>query len=173
MNSAGGCYLLEVGPVLEGWIGKDAVFPGRGWPRKIGDADPKPSRIMKGPNRVTVVSLIALALGGALVSPVHAEDDGPIAVFMKECHKAPKGVDPVCKKATLGTATPEEIKKLIAGYKIMAKEKAPKGDAASWKEKTERLVKASEALVKGGDEARNEYKEAVNCKACHSQHRPD
>ncbi len=100
-------------------------------------------------------------------------DEDAIKKVMKTYHKAPKGVDSVSKKAVEGTASPEEIKKLIAGYKIMAAAKAPKGDDASWKEKTSKLLVASQGLEKGGADARAAYKEAVSCKACHSVHKPD
>lgn len=115
----------------------------------------------------------AAFLGAALVLPARAEDDDPIAKFMKATHGAPKGVDSVSKKAVKGIASPAEIQKLIAGYKMMAKQKPEKGDLASWKEKTAALIKTSEALVNGDEAARKAYEQAVNCKACHSQHKPD
>ena len=113
--------------------------------------------------------------GGALAWPLQAADDkdSPMAEFMKAYHKAPKGTDPVCKRAQNGQATKEELKKLVAGYKMMASTKAPKGDAASWKEKTTTLLAAAQALEKGEPGAAAKYKEAVNCKACHSEHKPD
>jgi hypothetical protein len=120
----------------------------------------------------TAVAALALATV-ALRSFADDADEDAIKKVMKEYHKAPKGTDTVSKKAIQGTASQEEIKKLIAGYKIMANTKAPKGDQASWKEKTSKLLVASEGLVKGGDEARAQYKEAVSCKACHSAHKPD
>jgi hypothetical protein len=119
-------------------------------------------------------ALAALTLATvALRSFAAVDDEDAIKKVMKEYHKAPKGTDTVSKKAIEGNASQEEIKKLIAGYKIMANTKAPKGDQASWKEKTGKLLAASEGLVKGGDDARAKYKEAVSCKACHSAHKPD
>lgn len=120
----------------------------------------------------TLSAGLVLACGLSFTS-VAADHDKVIEQVMKDYHKAPKGVDPICKKAVDGTATPEELKKLIAGYKAMAKTKPPQGDAASWKEKNAKLVSTSEALLKGGADARASYKEAVNCKACHSAHKPD
>ena len=96
-----------------------------------------------------------------------------IEKVMNTCHKAPKGVDPICKKAIEGKASPEEDKKLLAGYKVLAGTKPPKGDEAGWKEKTTKLLAAAEGLEKGGPDATAKYKEAVNCKACHSVHKPD
>ena len=121
---------------------------------------------------VTVAT--ALAAGAWLSSSFAAEGGkNPVKEFMKAYHKAPKGVDPVCKKASDGKATPDEIHKLILGYKVMAAAKPSKGDEASWKEKTAKLLSAAEGLEKGGPDAIAKFKEAVNCKACHSVHKPD
>ncbi len=102
-----------------------------------------------------------------------ADAPNPTKEAMKNYHKAPKGVDPVCKKALDGKASPEELAKLIAGYKAMCAAKPPRGDEASWKEKTATLLAAAEGLKKGTPEAAAKYKEAVNCKACHSAHKPE
>ncbi len=117
----------------------------------------------------------ALLATTGLTSQVNAADakEDPIEEVMNAYHKAPKGTDPVCKKAVDGKATPEELKKLVAGYKKMAAAKPPKGDLASSKEKTGKLLTASQALQKGGADAAAKYKEAVNCKACHSVHKAD
>jgi len=123
--------------------------------------------------------LAALAAGalpcGLLVWRVQAAAAGEDAIkdVMKTYHKAPKGVDPVCKKASEGKATPEELKKLVGAYKTLCDAKPPKGDAASWKEKTSKLLAAAKDLQKGKEGASEKYKEAVNCKACHSVHKPD
>jgi hypothetical protein len=100
-------------------------------------------------------------------------DDGPIKEVMKTYHKAPKGVDPVCKKASDGKASSAEIKNLLVAYKTLATAKPPKGDESSWKEKTTALVAATEAMQKGTADGVARYKEAVNCKACHSVHKPN
>lgn len=126
-------------------------------------------------NVLAVIAVVASLATGAWLSSSYAAEDkkDPVKEFMKAYHKAPKGVDPVCKKAGDGKATPDEIHKLIAGYKVMAAAKPPKGDEASWKEKTAKLLSAAEGLEKGGPDATAKYKEAVNCKACHSAHKPD
>ena len=102
-----------------------------------------------------------------------AEGSNPTKEFMKKFHKAPKGVDPVCKKATDGKVSAAELSQLVAGYKAMCSAKPPKGDEASWKEKTGKLLEAAMALQKGAADGAAKYKEAVNCKACHSAHKPD
>ena len=97
----------------------------------------------------------------------------PIKQAMKTYHKAPKGVDPVSKKAADGKATPAEIKGMLAAYQAMAKVKPPKGDDVSWKEKCEKLLAGTQALASGAPDGAAKFKEAVNCKACHTAHKPD
>ena len=92
---------------------------------------------------------------------------------MKTYHKAPKGVDPVCKKAQDGTATEKEIKELVAAYKKLTTTKPPQGDEAGWKKKTAALLGAAEGLEKHLPDAVAKYKDAVNCKACHSVYKPE
>ena len=126
--------------------------------------------------RKSMKTLVAAALAGAvaLTASVHAADDHEvIEKVMKDLHKAPKGVDPVCKKAADGAATKEELKKLLEGYQAMAKVKPPKGEVASWKEKNGALIAAVKGLQKGAPDAAAKFKEAVNCKSCHSAHKPD
>lgn len=117
--------------------------------------------------------IAALALGAFAWSVQAADADSVIKQGMKAYHKAPKGVDPTCKKALDGKATPEELKKLVECYAAIAKAKPPKGDEASWKEKTGKLLAAAQSLQKGEAGAAAKYKDAVNCKACHTAHKPD
>ncbi len=116
-----------------------------------------------------------LAASGTLVWQLSAADadDSPIQKVMKTYHKAPKGTDPTCKKASDGKASPDELKKLVAAYKTLTTAKPPKGDDASWKEKTGKLLAAAESMQKGDADGVAKYKEAVSCKACHSVHKPD
>ena len=120
------------------------------------------------------VCIAAVVAPGLFTWPSLAADPpNVIKEGMKAYHKAPRGVDPVCKKASDGTATPEELKKLVECYGLLAKAKPPRGDEASWKDKTGKLLAAAQSLQKGEPGAVAKYKEAVNCKACHSVHKPE
>lgn len=117
----------------------------------------------------------ALLIGFTLNTSTAAEKGkapSPIAQVMGKYHKAPKGQDPVCKKASTGTASKEEIAGMVKAYATLCAAKPPQGDAASWKEKTGALLKAAQDLQAGKSGAVDAYKAAVNCKACHSAHRP-
>jgi hypothetical protein len=89
---------------------------------------------------------------------------------MKAVHK---GDDALARKVTKGEGTPDDYKKLVVYYIALPLNEAPKGDAASWKEKTTALLLAAQALEAGKPGALDQYKTAVNCKACHSVHKPD
>lgn len=122
----------------------------------------------------TVIAAGVLATS-AFVWQLQAADakDDPIKQAMKTYHKAPKGTDPISKRAGDGRATPAELKGMIAAYSAMAKAKPPKGDDVSWKAKCEKLLAGTQALASGAPDGAAKFKEAVNCKACHSAHKPD
>ena len=73
----------------------------------------------------------------------------------------------------MSAASETRLTALIAAYDKMAKTKAPKGDEKDWKDRTSKLAMAAHGLEKGGPDAIAKYKEAVNCKACHTDHKPD
>lgn len=89
---------------------------------------------------------------------------------MKALHK---GKESLGKKVSDGHGTKEDFKKLLEYYPSLPLNEPPKGDLASWKTKTAALLKATRALDKGTPGALDQYKEAVNCKACHSVHKED
>ena len=126
------------------------------------------------------VQVLALLTSGAVLAALiattaSAADEAKanaIKVAMQKFHKAPKDVDPVCKKISEGKASKEELAQVLAAYRAMCTEKPPAGDAAGWKEKCEALIKATEAVSAGAADGVAQYKSAVNCKGCHSVHKP-
>lgn len=124
---------------------------------------------------ILAACLAGIVASSAFVWQLSAADakEDAIKEVMKTYHKAPKGTDPTCKKASDGKASPDELKKLVAAYKTLTTAKPPKGDDVSWKEKTGKLLAAAESMQKGGAAGVAKYKEAVSCKACHSVHKPD
>jgi len=124
----------------------------------------------------TLAPVMALVCSFALfqtaLTAAEGDKDSPTKAFMKKYHGGPRGVDTIAKKAEKGEATPEQLKELVAGYTAMTKAKPPQGDDASWKEKTTKLLAAAVALQKGEAGAAENYKKAVDCRACHSVHKP-
>lgn len=102
-----------------------------------------------------------------------AADDEAIENAMKYAHKAPKGEKKICEKIVEGTASDDEVKKTLDLYKAMATAKPPKGDADAFKAKVAKLIAATEDVAAKKPNASAGYKEAVNCKACHGDHKSD
>ena len=118
-------------------------------------------------------AIVAACAVFSTTSAKAAEGDKAIEEFMKKYHKAPKGTDPVCKKAGGGTASAEELAGLLAGYQAMCGAKPPKGEVGPWQEKCKALIAAVKGLQAKDAAAAESYKKAVNCKACHTDHKPD
>lgn len=117
------------------------------------------------------ILLVAAAFGvGGLMAAANAEDkasDDTIKQVMKKCMKGG-----LCKKVASGEASDDEKKELLKCFEAMAASKPPKGDEASWKEKTGALVSAAKLAVEGDAGAGKALKAAANCKSCHGAHKP-
>ena len=125
-------------------------------------------------NKQTLVtSLAALALvAGTTAQLIQAADAKPkyaIKEVMKTLHK---GDDSVAKRVSDGHGTKEDFSKLVEYYESLPLCTPEKGEKASWTEKSTALLKAAKALKNGEAGALEVYKKAVNCRACHSLHRP-
>jgi cytochrome c556 len=123
-------------------------------------------RIMKlRPFLVTPIVVAAVTFAFA------ADDDNPIKQAMNFAHKAPRGEKKLNEKIADGSAPEADIQKALDLYKAMADTKPPKGDAAAFKEKTNKLIAATEEVIAKNPDGIEHYKSAVDCKACHSEHR--
>lgn len=120
--------------------------------------------------KLSIVSSVVLAVLATSFA-FAAEETNPIKDAMKFAHKAPKGEKKVSDRIIEGTASEEETKKTLELYKAMVDTKPPKGDQAEFKAKVAKLITATEEVVGKKPEAAAHYKEAVNCKACHSEHK--
>jgi hypothetical protein len=122
--------------------------------------------------RLTAGLALSTLLGLALTHAADKKDSGKDSVIKQVMKKSHKGDDCVAKKIGKGQGTKEEIEALLADYKKISKETPPRGEMASWKEKTGALVTATEALSKDPS-ALPQFKKAQNCKACHMEHKPE
>ena len=104
--------------------------------------------------------------------PAADAPSSPIKEAMQKYNKAPKDVDPICKRAGAGQATKEEISGMLAAYRAMSTTKPPQGDPAKFAKLCAALVDATVALEKGEAGAAEKFKAAVNCKACHEEFKP-
>ena len=123
---------------------------------------------MKKMTRV-LAALAFLAVGGTALTLV-AEEKLDIGAVMK---KAFKGKQSLAVKVIEGKASADEAKNFLELVKTLGANKPPQGDMASWKAKTDALVKAAEGVVAGQAGATAELRVATNCKACHKVHNPE
>lgn len=131
---------------------------------------------MKTPVMTYPIKQIAFAVAGLTLafslSPSHASQDKPESVkeIMKLAHK---GETSMVKKISEGKGTDAEIKQLVAYYEFMSKQEPAKGSKESWQEKTAALLTATKGLKNNDPDSLQKFKAAVNCKACHKEHKPD
>jgi hypothetical protein len=121
--------------------------------------------------RYGAAALLAAAFMGVTV--FGAADDKPkydIETIMEKAHDKDNGL---YKKVVDGKADADEKKQLLDYYTELGKNKPPKGDAKSWKEKTTALVSAAKQIVDGKDAGVKDLKKAANCMACHKVHKGD
>ncbi len=112
--------------------------------------------------------VVACVVACGLVA-AHADESKVIKDGMKKFHK---GDDSPIKKVFAGQGSDEQLKELQAYYKAITAEQPPIGDDASWKEKTAAVNKAIDAVIAKDPNGIAQLKEATNCKACHSIHKP-
>lgn len=115
-------------------------------------------------------SLLAVCLIGLPAMGADDDDAKPKYKIKDVMKKAFKG--PLLKKVAGGSASDAEKKELHEMLVALGKNKAPKGEADSWKSLTDALAKAGKAAVDGDADAGTALKKAANCKACHSKHKP-
>lgn len=119
-----------------------------------------------------VAGSLALRVIAADRAAAKADDDKPKFTIKEVMKNAHAGKDALVKKAIAGDTSADENKELLVMYQALAQNEAPKGDADSWKAKTEALVVAAQAVVDGGDGAGAKLEKAANCGACHGAHKP-
>lgn len=87
--------------------------------------------------------------------------------------KGMKGDHSLLKKVESGSASDADKKLLLAYFQAMAQFKPEKGDMASWKAKTGKLVAIGQKIAAGDASAAGMLKQAANCKECHKVHKGD
>ncbi len=92
-----------------------------------------------------------------------------IESIMEKAHDKDNGL---LMKVVDGSASKDEKQMLLDLYKDLSLNKPPKGDAKSWKEKTDALVTAAQAAVSNDKDYKDKLKKAANCDACHKLHQP-
>jgi hypothetical protein len=82
-----------------------------------------------------------------------------------------KGKTSLSARISKGQGNEDDFKKMAFLTKELALNHPPKGDLASWTEKTPALKGDADSLAAGKPGALDGFKTAVNCKACHDIHK--
>lgn len=99
------------------------------------------------------------------------EPEVSISDVMTEFHK---GKNSLAVQAQEGRADKDTLLVMLEKYRSIMELTPPKGSAEDWQKKMSELAESTNNLIEvGGDDAFSRYKKAVNCKACHSEHRTD
>jgi YHS domain-containing protein len=91
---------------------------------------------------------------------------------IKEVMALHKGKDSFLSMILAGKGSDEDLKKLVSAYDVLAAQKPPTGDEASWKNLTAALSAAAKDAAAKKEGALDKLKAASNCKACHELHKP-
>lgn len=112
------------------------------------------------------VAVAAIIAAGFVMADDKDKPKHDIKAVMKTAMKGG-----LCKKVGDGQASDAEKKELLELFEALGKNKPPKGDEKSWKEKTTALVDAAKACAENKDGAADKLKKAANCGACHKEHK--
>lgn len=121
-------------------------------------------------NRILVSVAVAVA---AVVAGCSTYSSKPKYTTEQIMEQGFKGKESPAARVGRGEGTAADFKLLAELSASLPFNAPPKGDAASWKEKSTALAKASKDLATGKAGALDAWKAAANCKACHSAHKPD
>ena len=119
---------------------------------------------------VDIVSAFDISLQVIEEVVVVSEPEISISDIMINFHK---GEESVATQARDGTAEKEDLQRMLEHYQALLDLTPPKGTLESWKIKTTKLIESAVGLVESDPGAIEAYKTAVNCKACHTEHRTD
>jgi hypothetical protein len=116
---------------------------------------------------------------GAIGAVVHAGQDTDSAKpkhaikdVMQGAHVAPQGQQSLLVRVAGGNASAEEKQQLLDLYISLAENEPPRGELAAFQAKTRPIIIAAAKVVVGREGAGAELRKAVNCAACHRDHKP-
>jgi hypothetical protein len=117
--------------------------------------------------RKFVVAFVVVAFGWVVINVTGTAQEKAAKYTTKEVMKAAHAKGKLRDKVAGGMATDEEKKMLVEYYEALAANKPPKGDEASWKEKTAALLTAAKDAAAGKTDALK----MVDCQGCHKAHK--
>ncbi|MEZ5387207.1 MAG: c-type cytochrome domain-containing protein [Prosthecobacter sp.] len=91
-----------------------------------------------------------------------------IKTAMKKYHKPD---DAICKTVSAGKGSDADLATLLKVYQEMCAAMPPKGEKAAWVKKCQNVIGALKKIQAKDAAGVAAFKEAVNCKACHADHK--
>jgi hypothetical protein len=104
--------------------------------------------------------------------PAPAPAPAAAIASVKDVMALHKGKESFLANILAGKGSDDDLKKLVGAYEVMAAQKPPTGDEASWKTLTAALLAAAKDAQGKKEGALDKLKAATNCKACHEPHKP-
>jgi hypothetical protein len=110
--------------------------------------------------------IVSFALGYAASHASYFAPRHTIKQVMRKAHK-----QGLLKNVLSGNASDEDRRELLSLYLDLAANTPPKGGADSWRDKTTPIINAARAVAAGDPRGPRALKNAVNCGACHREHK--
>jgi hypothetical protein len=127
--------------------------------------------------KFAVPALAAVGLLAGLALSRAADDPKPkysVKEVMQKAHRddPDKDIVSIYSKITkTGKATDDDKKQLVELYTALGQNNPPKGDADSWKAKTDALLTAAKEVADGKDKGVDDLRKAADCRGCHMAHK--
>ncbi len=118
-------------------------------------------------SQLALAALLATIVAGCATAPKPSKD------IHEVMETGFKGKESLSARITGGNGSAADHQAMVDLTYQLTLNKPPMGDLASWTEKTTALHAAAKALAANQPMALDGWKAAVNCKACHSVHKPD
>ena len=122
--------------------------------------------------RKSILTVAGAALLSAGFLTLHAADK-PKHSIKEVMEQGFKGKTSAAARVGKGEGTKDDFKLLAELTRDLPLNTPEMGDAKSWKTKATALAAAAKALADGKAGALEQWKEAANCKACHTDHKPE
>jgi len=119
---------------------------------------------------ILTVAVTALLSAGFLTLQAADKPKHSIKEVMEQGFK---GKTSAAARVGKGEGTKDDFKLLAELTRDLPLNTPEMGDAKAWKTKATALATAAKALADGKVGALEQWKEAANCKACHTDHKPE
>lgn len=119
---------------------------------------------------VDIVSAFDFGIQPLEVVQTEEPASASISGVMVDYHK---GKEALAVQAREGNAQKADLENMLEAYKGILDLTPPKGEVDAWKLKINALIDSTQDLIDDKEGAVAAYKTAVNCKACHTDHRSD